>query len=192
VDPTSAIAPSRIEPDLLREIGQRGWLFDSLPAMENFEPNWMDFTRQWMDSVNTFWREWVIDFNQDNQWDLLSRLRLTQLPKQLFYSLVLLVIGLFIVFIARRLIKPYGKKDPITRVMQKWLDFLAKKGLEKSAGEGMLSFARRVAEAMPDQREQIDQVVSAYIELRFNKEPKGTVPLDTLDKKVTTFLKTAR
>lgn len=173
VDPTSAIAPSRIEPSLLEEIGQRGWLFDSLPDVEMVEQNWVDYARHWMDNANTFWREWIIDFNQSSQWDLLSALKLNQIPKYFLYTSIIILISLVSVFIWFKLAWKPRVRDRLSKVMYKLLGFLKAQGIEKAPGEGILSFTQRVSQQKSGWREPLQSIAAEYMRLRFGSPPEG-------------------
>jgi transglutaminase-like putative cysteine protease len=188
VDPTSAIAPSRIEANLLQDIGQRGWLFDSLPELESVKLGWIDFARQWMDNANTFWREWILDFNQTSQWDLLSRLSLHKLPKSWLYGLVMTIIVLITVLMGYRWIGAPIKQDRLSKTMHRWLSYLAKQGIEKAPNEGMLDFAARVAKQIPEKKNTIDEIVLSYLELRFGYAEFSTHQLVDLEHKVKHYI----
>lgn len=87
-DPTAAVAPDRIE---------RGRVLRPAPdfvsgALDRVNPAWADHLRTWWDATNNRWNQWVLNYSQGRQLDLLRRLGM-QSPD--WTDLAYLLIGLF-------------------------------------------------------------------------------------------------
>ncbi|WMS87476.1 DUF3488 and transglutaminase-like domain-containing protein [Pleionea litopenaei] len=150
LDPTSAVAPSRIDESLLSEMSQRGFLFDSIPDAVLLDLDWLDYFSQWSDNLSSFWNDWVIDFNSDSQFSLFKRLNLEKVPKQYLYLSVILVVALLFWFLSRRLISQHEKLDEAALIYQRLLKKLTKKGLTKRPSEGPSSFIHRASLAIDE------------------------------------------
>lgn len=169
VDPTSAIAPSRVDVSLQAEMMERGFLFDELPDAELLSSGWLDYAGQWFDNANSFWQEWVLDFNQDNQWDLLKWLRLQSLPSYYVNGMVLLVVFAVIYFLWRRISRQNIHLDDVAKAYQRVLNQLAKKGVSKRPDEGAKQFFSRVIKQNPDWQNQLAPILRDYQTLRYQK-----------------------
>jgi len=97
IDPTAAIALSRIEDELLVDYRQREGLFD------DFFANAMDLDKlsvyqqfmYWLDDVNADWNEWIMDFDRGSQQNLFKSFGFENIGAR---SQVLLMIGLIAAF----------------------------------------------------------------------------------------------
>ncbi|WP_144393387.1 transglutaminase TgpA family protein [Pleionea sediminis] len=173
IDPTAAIDPSRIDESLLQEVESRGFLFDALPEAMKLEIGTFDLLEQWVDSVNSFWQEWVLDFNQSRQWDFMSFLYLDKIPRPYLYLIVLTVIGFLFYYIARKFRGETQKLDKVGEAYLRFLRKLAREKFEKKPSEGCLSFVHRVLETRPEWRDKLMPIVRDYHALRY-RESLGT------------------
>ncbi len=87
-DPTAAVAPDRIE---------SGRSLRPLPglvggALGRVNPAWADHARAWWDAANNRWNQWVLNYSQGKQLDLLRKLGMNS-PD--WTDLAYLLIGLF-------------------------------------------------------------------------------------------------
>ena len=169
VDPTSAVAPSRVDVSLQAEMMERGFLFDELPDAELLSSGWLDYASQWFDNANSFWQEWVLDFNQDNQWDLLKWLKLQSLPAYYVNGIVLLVVFAVIYFLWRRISRQHTHLDDVAKAYQRVLNRLAKKGVKKRIDEGAQQFFSRVIKQNPQWQHQLSPILRDYQTLRYRK-----------------------
>ncbi len=168
VDPTSAIDPSRIDDSLLEEVGSRGFLFDALPDAAQFQVGVFDYMAQWMDNAESFWQEWVIDFNQSRQWSLMKNFKLDKVPSSLVHLSILILVAVAILLISKRLSRQPGYKDKVGELYGVLLKKLARRGLSKQPSEGSQTFIQRAISERPDWRDRLGPILRDYQQLRYH------------------------
>ncbi|NWG76553.1 MAG: transglutaminase domain-containing protein, partial [Rubrivivax sp.] len=175
VDPTAAVAPSRVE------LG----LNAALPATErpvallNVETGWLAPMRLAWDLVNYRWNLWVLGYNDVRQREFLSRLApwLANLNAMLWLlglGSALFIFGLAGFYLLRQ---ARVKQDPASRLYARFCRKLARLGLAREAHEGPADFARRAAAARPDLAEEIMQITQLYVGLRYGHAPAEQMAL---------------
>ncbi len=87
-DPTAAVAPDRIERG--RSLRPQPSFVGS--ALGSVNPAWADGMRAWWDAANNRWNQWVLNYSQGKQLDLLKQLGMNA-PD--WTDLAYLLIGLF-------------------------------------------------------------------------------------------------
>ncbi len=175
VDPTSAVAPERIEYGFsaMRELMEQGQPLGNV-AGERLQAilagtlfsRTIKGVKLFWDGVNTRWYKWVIDYGRKNQNGLLRwfGFHQTDWGKRVFLllGLVSLVVGIQAWLLFRR-----KKIDPAVRQYQKYCRRLCRVGIVRSPSEGPARFARRVIGARPDLRERVMSVTEAYIAILY-------------------------
>lgn len=165
VDPTAAVAPSRVEVGLAA----------ALPAAERpligLDTAWLKPTRQLIDLVGYGWNKWVLGYDFQSQQRLLNGLYpgLASLRGMLWTLLVggaLLLAGSALV-VLRRPAQP--QRDEIRRGYARFRQRLARVGVAAAASEGPADFARRAARARPDLAADILSISDLYIQLRYGR-----------------------
>lgn len=165
VDPTAAVAPSRIEegidsalpkeqPGLLRDIGS-----NALGAL------WQRSRLAW-DTLNNRWNQWVLAYGPDNQTALLARFGLrswTGMALTLLAGIVLLLAALGIVLLLRR----RRRLDPAQALYLRFCRKLARRGIVRAPSEGPAAFAARVQQQLPSRREAVALINRLYIAIRY-------------------------
>ena len=169
VDPTSAVAPSRIEQGVTA----------ALPAAERpvvvMEMGWLRPMRQTWDLINARWNQWVLGYDHSRQRDLLQRLHPALATLQgLLWALVvggglILLAILAVVFLPRRQRHP----DAASRHYARFCRRLARLGFNRLPQEGPRAFARRVGQLRPDLKDSLDAITALYLETRYGTAPQG-------------------
>ncbi|MEE4244278.1 MAG: DUF3488 and transglutaminase-like domain-containing protein [Kangiellaceae bacterium] len=167
VDPTSAIDPSRIDDLLLSEMGQRGFLFDELPDADLIQSDFFDYAKQWLDSANTAWRDWILDFNQGSQSSLLSWLKLSNLPRGAIVTLFVTIFAVVVFILLKFLQSGKASYDNVAKAYRQLINRLAKRGIKHLPHEGAKTFHNRVVEQRPDWRNQLQPLFDDYLMLRY-------------------------
>ncbi len=173
VDPTAAIAPFRVEQDLLTDQNRRDhWLDDMIGGQDLLElPEgvWQKL-RLSLDTIDAYWDRWVLSFDNETQNGLLRALGFEQPDLRLLIWLMcggfLLVLGVAGIGLFRR--RPEG--DAIARSYRVFCRKLAKSGFEKQLAEGPADFVRRVIAERPELAGRIVPVNRLYIRLRYQTE----------------------
>jgi len=178
VDPTSAVAPERIELGLaaLRRLVAQGTPVGSIPQDELrrlARPGWLQ--QQWLawrlrwDSLNTVWNRWVMAYGPDAQTALLSWLGIDA-PGWAKLVLTAVVAVIFLLLLtATLLFYPRAQGDPVVRCYRTFCARLARLGIERAAHEGPVAYARRVTVTRPDLREPVAQITEMYVRLRYGQ-----------------------
>lgn len=153
VDPTAAIAPSRIESGLRDAMAEEGsFLENDLTSPQRYG----DFAAlQWaslqLDRINYQWQRWVVGYQGQSQMDLMSRLPGGIGMKELGYitagvvGLALLIAGIVSGLSLRR----GARQDAFGRVLFAWHRLCEQAGVPVRSGETPMVLAERMAEARP-------------------------------------------
>lgn len=172
-DPTAAVAPQRIERgiDVEMQIARGAVSFD-MPVSESMVVEWLKHSRQLWRSIDYNWQRWVVHYDTANQMLLLQALGiegLASLAKWLAMSIAILVLPL-----AWCLLRRNAKKaDKALQIYRKFCGKLAATGLQRQMGEGALDFAGRVTKQCPGLAEQVEQITTLFIRLRYQANPKS-------------------
>ena len=164
VDPTAAVAPSRIESGISTALPEG----DLLPLMSRRDyPLLRKIYLNW-DALNNGWNQYVLGYDQERQMNLLSRLAGSQVSWQdLAIAMMALVgaVGLaFSYFLLR------GKRikiDPLQRLYAEFLRKLERVGLKRYGHEGPLDFSKRAVKHLPTKANEITEITDLYADLRY-------------------------
>jgi transglutaminase-like putative cysteine protease len=167
VDPTAAIAPERVQKNLAASLKDNA----ALPFMARNPPQWISKLRLNLDALSNQWNLWVLGYNPERQFALLTRLGMEDVSWQKMARDLMLglgfVIGLFTLFMFRHLFA--RPADPVQAVWLKLCNRLAKAGLARAAHEGALDYATRVAAARPKLADDMLNIAQRYMSLRYGE-----------------------
>ena len=167
VDPTAAIAPERVQHGLSAALPNN----TTLPFMARNPPQWMRDLRLNFDAIATQWNQWVIGYNSERQFAFLTRLGMEDVTWQQITINMVAGIGIAIGLLAFYLLGHLFVRQP-DKVQAAWLKLcrkLAKAGLPRSAHEGALDYANRIAIARPEFADKIRDLAKRYSALRYGK-----------------------
>jgi hypothetical protein len=176
VDPTSAVAPERIEYGLsaIRQLMEEGQELGSL-SDENLKiilqlsllsQTIKGMTMFW-DGVNTSWYKWVIGFGKKNQSDMLKWLGFKQANWRDMIILMVTLIAIVVSIQAWILFHRRKVFDPVVRQYQKFCKRLQGVGIVRLSYEGPLAFAERVIDLRPDLKDSVCAVTEAFIDIKY-------------------------
>jgi transglutaminase-like putative cysteine protease len=167
VDPTSAVAPSRIEQGVTA----------ALPAAERpvvmMEMGWLMPMRQTWDLVNARWNQWVLGYDHTRQQRLMERLHPALATLQGLLWALVIGGGILMAVILLAVFRPKRQRpaDEASRQYQRFCSKLSRAGITRAAHEGPSDFCRRAARLRPDLAEVLDQVSRLYVEARYAGQP---------------------
>jgi protein-glutamine gamma-glutamyltransferase len=174
VDPTSAIAPDRVEHGLndIESAGQ--------PLMSRWQQRtpWLTDTRLRLDALRLLWRERILRFDQSSQEKLLEFLHVPDPDgeKVAIVLAVCLILGMsWLTWAVSSELKP-RTRDPLNRAYGQLCRRLAAIGLPRMPHEGAESFAARVAAQRPDLASAVIALCRHYTELRYAANSAGKAP----------------
>jgi transglutaminase-like putative cysteine protease len=164
-DPTSAIAPERVE---------RG-LEDALSADESVTSRWQRRTpwladaRLRLDALRLLWRERILFFDQQSQQQLLEWLRIPEPDGQklvMVLTAALAVVLCWLTWTVRREADP-TRKELLIRIYSRLCAKLAAIGIPRASHEGAEDYAARVAQRRPDLKIAVTTLCRHYSRLRY-------------------------
>lgn len=165
VDPTGVVAPDRLN---------RGF-FEALPGAVSTtdrmlrEIDWLADARLAWDTLNTWWKDEVLEFDLGSQLALLSRLGFDS-PR--VAQLGALLAGAVCAWLAWLLLR-YGRmprprdRDPLARAWRRLGERLAAAGAARAIDEGPLDYARRLRATRPGLALRVAPLAEAYARLRY-------------------------
>lgn len=172
VDPTFQVAPERVEQGLEQALArERSFLADELSLLRFRDVGWMNTLRLRWDSLNYGWQRWVLNYQDEQQSQMLQRW-FGKLDGQALGLGLVAVLGLLTGILALVLFKPWRReKDVQQRQFDRFERLLARQGIRRHKGEGARSFAERAATEMPDQAPAIRAFVRLYEAQRYAQLP---------------------
>ncbi len=177
VDPTSVIAPDRVNAGLGGFIeGVAGPLASPVSPGSRAALAWRDVLRrgrQYWDNVSYQWNLRVLAYDQDGQQSFFSSLGLGWLhPSLLLLGLALLsgiVLGVLWLWLRRA---PHPRpRDPARRCYDRFCRRLARAGIPRRPAEGPLCFSQRAAGLLPAYAPALLEVGQLYAEVRYSSAP---------------------
>lgn len=175
VDPTSAVAPDRIEQGAQQMANDPAYWGDSGMSAVRYG-NYRVFRelRQIADYVNYRWQKDVLGYDSDSQSSLMQRfLGDGSLLKRLVVMVAILAV-MAIGFLLWTLYSGRRHQHPLDKLYLRYCQRLARTGLVRAAGEGPHDFARRVAAERPAEASRAREVALLYASLRYRPEAADT------------------
>ncbi len=163
VDPTAAVAPSRIEQGIEAALPAG----DPLPALLRIDTDWLRDLRNRWEATNNAWNQWVLGYNPQRQREVLSRLGLNEpdwrnmtAALAAFCTIALLLVTLWTL---------YQRKSatPAQRAWQGFCKRLKRLGITRADWEGPLDFAARVARERPQLGALTLEAASLFADLHY-------------------------
>jgi len=174
VDPTSAVAPIRINEGIENVIPEA---IISIPlGLENNETAirlWQRL-RNTVDMVNYQWAQWVLGYGPERQKLFMKKFGFDSIDwKQLTVALFIFL-GTIIAAIAAYI---FNKSPKSTEPAKKYYDIFCKKlakiGAPRKSHEGPVDFAERVSKSRQDLKNEIKKITDLYISIRYYSNSKN-------------------
>ncbi len=174
VDPTAWVAPMRIELGAdMALAGEPGYLADDLISLRKMQGfRFIAQLRLLMDRAEYQWVKWIVNYDANRQWDIISNL-FGNIDNQRFALILLLALalpmiaaGLMTIGWPKRKIEP-----PPVQAYKRCIDLLAAKGFPRAEGEAPRDYARRVGAELPEYAQWLQAVTDAFY--RSYYEPVG-------------------
>ncbi len=172
VDPTAAVAPSRIESGIEAALPETGLVpvmsRKDYPLLRKIYLNW--------DALNNGWNQYVLGYNQQRQLDLLSRLAGSNISWQDLVIAMMICVGAVGLAIGYFLLR--NKRMKIDHLQRLYADFLRKLervGLKRYSHEGPLDFSKRAIKRLPARANEIEEITDVYTDLRYRSNTNAQV-----------------
>jgi transglutaminase-like putative cysteine protease len=165
VDPTSVVAPGRIDHDIL----------DLLPTTVSAPERlvhawpWLGTALERWEALNGWWNDSVINFNYRSQLDLLAALGLRSPELRDAGWAFAVALLAWLAWVSWQ----FGKEprppspDRLGRAYQRLCRKLARTGLPRAPHQGPLAYAQLITGLRPDLAPQVRPLLEQYAELRF-------------------------
>ncbi len=173
VDPTAAVSPLRVESGIAAALPAT----DSLPLRMRRDAPWLRQVRFTWDSFANNWNQWVLGYNPDRQFWLLSRVGLDRATWQTLAMILIAATGLITAAFAAAMLRRLSQRtrDPVAAIYARFCRKLARRGATRAPSEGPADFADRAARHLPSAASSIHAITQIYIKLRYGtlhgKEP---------------------
>lgn len=169
IDPTAAIAPSRIEAGLRAALPNS----EAFPFFSRTQAPWLSYWRLKFDVINYQWNQWVINFDTERQFAFLTHLGMKEVSWQTMLTVLFVALSLTLGIVSFVLLRR-PKRAPLEQVQGAYLRFCAKLanvGLPRAAHEGAVDFAKRIASCKPEYAALMQRLTSEYTALRYEPAP---------------------
>lgn len=165
VDPTAAIAPSRVESNLAAAL-PRG---DPIPLLEQPDMAWLRQWRYQWDALANHWNQWVLGYDNQRQLELMRIMGLATPDWRAMGTLLAALCGILTMLLTAWTLRQWQRPDPLQAAWQRFERKLHPHGLGRKPWEGPRDYRHRLVSAMPEKRGEIEVICSGYESLRYGK-----------------------
>lgn len=169
VDPTTAIAPERVEEEINVDQFQTGGIINF--AVNNNTGklfNALRQVRQLWNNADYQWQRLVVNYDNMAQSRFLSLFGINDI-KAMCYWMISLFALITILLSGFLLYSRQKNTDKVLRIYNQFSKKCHKHGLIRATGEGAKDFAERVKLKIPEQTEAIDKITRIFIKLRYER-----------------------
>jgi protein-glutamine gamma-glutamyltransferase len=189
VDPTAAVAPSRIEKNLVSAIPRRA--YGGLAGLNLGQHSWLAALNFRWSAVTNSWNQWVLNYTPDRQKNLLRSLGFEEADWRTLTTLMFGGGAITMLFIALPLLIHRSRADPVDTLYSAFCRRMANRGLAREPHEGPQAYAVRLAGALaPEQRPAALRFLQLYEKIRYG--PAGLTPSAALIAKLKSILTQCR
>ena len=183
LDPTSAVAPERIERGSTRAGGRAN------AGRTTFgNQDWMRSWRLNLDALTHSWNQWVLSYDKSKQQSLLSRFGLDITDWREAAGALAGVLGLLLGAVALATLRPNAPKDPVERQFDEFCQRLAAIGADRFPYETANNYLYRIERLLdPEQSALAHDIVATYNRLRYDLGSSQRDILDHLKQMVRSF-----
>lgn len=175
VDPTAAVAPSRVE------FGVEGALAMDERGLVNqglWQGAWVRPIYQRWDALSHSWNRWVLSYDSGLQQGFLRWLLGDASPWRVgvvFIVVCAIILGALVIipYLLRRQVK----RSPENRAVQQLLRRLSRLGIERRPGETLAIFAQRVGREQPNYRIALQKIAESYESVAYREQTHDLVEL---------------
>ncbi|HKY90110.1 MAG TPA: transglutaminase domain-containing protein, partial [Nevskiaceae bacterium] len=167
IDPTSAVAPGRVEAGLTGAVAVTEGLADGLRN----RVSWRLYLEIRWDWVNAKWNEWILGYGPELQKTFLSFFGMADLTRMLLGLTA--AVSILLVVVGAATMRRSGPPPITERSLELWRAAgrrLHAIGFDQRPDEGPRDFAHRVAEAEPGLADTMRGILDAYLRLRYAGE----------------------
>jgi len=165
VDPTAAVAPSRIEDGLASAVPSG----EALPFMVRANLSWLRQLRFRWEAVTNSWNQWILGYDQRRQREVLSQLGLREPDWKAMTAIMAALCGALLLGLTAWVLQRRVREDPVLRAWNRLSRKLGRVDLARKVSEGPADYVRRVILARPELAPSLSVIASLYIDLRYGR-----------------------
>lgn len=165
IDPTAAVAPSRIEQGIAAALPDS----EPLPPFVRLESDWLREARNRWEAANNRWNQWVLGYNPQRQKEVLSTFGLPNPGWQSMGGVLAGLCGTVLAILALWTRPRRRVDDPAQRLWKKYCAQLQRRGVSRAQWEGPTAFAQRVASEKPSLAALTHEAAGHYAALRYGQ-----------------------
>ncbi|MFZ6758220.1 transglutaminase TgpA family protein [Undibacterium sp. Ji50W] len=176
VDPTAAVAPERVMQSLNYAVPRRG-----LAGLVNLGPtgiSLLNVARMQWDAINNSWNQWVLNYNQGSQRNLLNSLGFLDVDWAQITLLFFIVASLVIGLMALPLMRNQQRTSALDKVYFSFCRKMARKTAAREMHEGPQAYLQRLRTVLPaTEVTSVERFLLLYAATRYGKisEPETLV-----------------
>jgi transglutaminase-like putative cysteine protease len=192
VDPTSAVAPERVNLGLNSFLERRPnsgpVQFQGNPLTRTLERSRLfGQIRLGWQTLNYLWDTSILSFDGERQESLLEKIGLGYTGPISTMARCLGIVAAILAFYAVWMgLCARSKADRVKALYQRFCGKLARRGAARGPAEGPFAFAERAARLLPNESEQIRHISKAYIDIRYSPNAPA-IALQQFARDVKTF-----
>lgn len=190
VDPTAAVAPERISQGSEITLQQEeSFMDDATFSLIRFRSSvLLNDLRLRLEMLDYAWNRFVLNYNQDMQFNLINRLFGTLTQAKVIVAVLgfMLVLGAFIVLTVFRKSSNAPKAPEIILYLRFCAD-LASRGCARMPGETPLHYFERVSRLNPQWANDMGNITRIFTELAFSSEANNPQKLQQLRRSIRRF-----
>lgn len=181
VDPTAAVAPSRIERNLASVIPRQmlGGLITLDPGSSMLAAQWQKLRQNW-EALGNAWNQWVLNYTPERQKAFVSALGFGQVDWRMMILAMLGLGALVLGAAVLPLLWQQQKRDPLDALYQQLCRRLARQGLPRAPHEGPRTYAARLTAAdapfTPQKKAALSRFLALYESLRYGTPAGRKIP----------------
>jgi len=164
VDPTAAAIPVRVE------LGITAAAPASAPLLMRTGLDWVKSVRNNWEALTNQWNQWVLGYNPDRQFEMLSRLGMKQPSWESMTVILFWSVAGVLLLVALWLLRGRPREDAVQRAWLRFCDKLARAGLSRASAEGPLDYSSRVARRLPERESAVRAITAIYVDQRYGSE----------------------
>lgn len=169
-DPTALVSPDRIESGLEEALKDEGSFLESqLFSLNQYRDSAiLSQLRMTMDVINHQWNQWVINYDQKVQSNLVKEWFGNVSSREMALIMLFICVSMvtfFSIFILKKV--AINPKNEVVNIYLKFCKKLEKKGLPRFRGESPNQYARRVNQKWPENKGATDAFTADFVALMY-------------------------
>jgi hypothetical protein len=130
--------------------------------------NWLLLRRDFLDYA---WATWVLGYDRRQAEALQRLLGKVTMPRLVLLFAAAVAVSLLPYLVMRIIRRRWIRPDPRDALIRKFCEKMARAGMPRKTGEGILDYARRIATENPQAGADAMAIADAYIGLRYGDQP---------------------